>query len=290
MLVVHHIADNIANGKVGNRLGDPRESTRGRRPASRGPRGTHESGTYERGSGDRRPAREGRRRPRGTTSAPRSGAPCGSANSCRGKGWWSRTRPTGRGRPAAPCARRCSASPPTTWWAGGPVGQCRTGAPGSGWSRSRRPSRSPGASALERLCARTAAGTANEEQRAALVEVGGRLRTAVAEGAFATYSPLNRGPHDLVIESPGRAVAQRQLERPHPQMARFRFRLAMRPTPRAPPVPAPAPASAPFQLRLSRRRTRQHRQRSPATPPARCRDAPASPPARRPGPRPRPRR
>ncbi|WP_335984109.1 MULTISPECIES: GntR family transcriptional regulator [Streptomycetaceae] len=84
-------------------------------------------------------------------------------------------------------------------------------------------------SALERLCARKAAEHADEQQRAALAEVGERLRAAVAEGAFEDYSALNRRLHDLVIEFSGQAVARRQLERLNTQMVRFQFRLAMRP-------------------------------------------------------------
>ena len=84
-------------------------------------------------------------------------------------------------------------------------------------------------SALERLCARSAAKRANEEQRAELTEVGARLRTAVEEGALETYSALNRRLHDLIIEFSGQAVAKRQLERLNVQMVRFQFRLALRP-------------------------------------------------------------
>ncbi|OON79651.1 GntR family transcriptional regulator [Streptomyces tsukubensis] len=83
-------------------------------------------------------------------------------------------------------------------------------------------------SALERLCARKAAEHATEAQRAELTEIGERLRAAVAEEDFHTYSALNRELHDLVIEFSGQAVVKRQLERLNVQMVRFQFRLALR--------------------------------------------------------------
>ena len=83
--------------------------------------------------------------------------------------------------------------------------------------------------ALERLCARRTAEQANRQQREELAEVGTRLRTAVEEGSWETYSALNRRLHDLIIEFSGQVVAKRQLERLNVQMVRFQFRLAMRP-------------------------------------------------------------
>ncbi|MEV1022767.1 GntR family transcriptional regulator [Streptomyces sp. NPDC050264] len=83
-------------------------------------------------------------------------------------------------------------------------------------------------SALERVCARKAAEHANEAQRAELTGIGVRLRAAVAEEDFHTYSALNRKLHDLVIEFSGQVIAKRQLERLNVQMVRFQFRLALR--------------------------------------------------------------
>jgi DNA-binding GntR family transcriptional regulator len=82
---------------------------------------------------------------------------------------------------------------------------------------------------LERLCARRTAERAGKQERDELVELGVRLQTAVAEGAWETYSALNRRLHDLIIEFSGQVVAKRQLDRLNVQMVRFQFRLAQRP-------------------------------------------------------------
>ncbi|MEU4657462.1 GntR family transcriptional regulator [Streptomyces sp. NPDC023723] len=83
-------------------------------------------------------------------------------------------------------------------------------------------------SVLERLCARRAAEHATPAQRAELIELGARLRAAVAAEDFHAYSALNRKLHDLVIEFSGQTIAKRQLERLNVQMVRFQFRLALR--------------------------------------------------------------
>jgi len=83
--------------------------------------------------------------------------------------------------------------------------------------------------ALERLCARKAAERATEAEREELRDVARQLESAVAEGAFETYSALNRRLHDLVVRISGQAVAKRQLERLNAQMVRYQFRLALRP-------------------------------------------------------------
>jgi DNA-binding GntR family transcriptional regulator len=82
---------------------------------------------------------------------------------------------------------------------------------------------------LERLCARKTAEYADKQQREQLADVGVQLRAAVEEGAWETYSELNRRLHDLIIEFSGQSVAKRQLERLNVQMVRFQFRLALRP-------------------------------------------------------------
>jgi DNA-binding GntR family transcriptional regulator len=82
---------------------------------------------------------------------------------------------------------------------------------------------------LERLCARRTAERASKQERDELVELGAQLQAAVAEGAWETYSALNRRLHDLIIDFSGQVVAKRQLDRLNVQMVRFQFRLAQRP-------------------------------------------------------------
>ncbi|WP_328472887.1 GntR family transcriptional regulator [Streptomyces sp. NBC_00448] len=81
---------------------------------------------------------------------------------------------------------------------------------------------------LEVLCARRAAVHATAEDRKALLDVGERMRAAVAEGALDTYSALNRRLHERVAAASGQTVAESLLDRLNAQMVRHQFRLAAR--------------------------------------------------------------
>ncbi|MFJ2959762.1 GntR family transcriptional regulator [Streptomyces sp. NPDC087270] len=82
--------------------------------------------------------------------------------------------------------------------------------------------------ALEVLCARRAAVHATAEDRTALLDVGERMRAAVAEGDLDTYSALNRRLHERVAAASGQTVAESLLDRLSAQMVRHQFRLAAR--------------------------------------------------------------
>ncbi|MBR7832570.1 GntR family transcriptional regulator [Actinospica durhamensis] len=82
---------------------------------------------------------------------------------------------------------------------------------------------------LEGLCAAAAAERVDERGRAALRELGERMRTAVEEADIAGYAELNRRLHALVLALSGRRVAAQMLERLHAQSVRHQFRLSLRP-------------------------------------------------------------
>lgn len=83
--------------------------------------------------------------------------------------------------------------------------------------------------ALERLCVRKTALEASDEQREELRSIGQQMTEAVEDGAFDSYSALNRRMHRLIIKASGQQVASRQLDRLNNQMVRYQFRLALRP-------------------------------------------------------------
>lgn len=83
--------------------------------------------------------------------------------------------------------------------------------------------------ALEGLCAAKAAERADDEDRAALREIGERMQAAVADGDLVTYSGLNRQLHALIIEISGQNTACAVLERLHGQQVHHQFRLALHP-------------------------------------------------------------
>lgn len=80
--------------------------------------------------------------------------------------------------------------------------------------------------AIESLCAAAAARDASDEQVAALVDIGARMRACVDENDVETYSACNRELHDLVLETSGMQIAPTIVNRLRAQNARFRIRLA----------------------------------------------------------------
>ncbi|BBA95690.1 putative GntR family transcriptional regulator [Actinacidiphila reveromycinica] len=83
--------------------------------------------------------------------------------------------------------------------------------------------------ALEGLCAAKAAEHVTEDDRAALLDLGARMKAAVASGDVLGYSDLNRRLHGRVLEMSGQQTARAVLERLHGQNVRRQFRLAMQP-------------------------------------------------------------
>jgi DNA-binding GntR family transcriptional regulator len=83
--------------------------------------------------------------------------------------------------------------------------------------------------ALEGLCAAKAAARVTPAQAAALEELGGRMRAAVAAGEPVRYSALNHELHRLVREFSGQQVAAGLLERLNAQLVRHQFQLSLRP-------------------------------------------------------------
>ncbi|WNV85983.1 GntR family transcriptional regulator [Umezawaea sp. Da 62-37] len=83
--------------------------------------------------------------------------------------------------------------------------------------------------ALEGLCAAKAAERATEEDRAALREIGARMREAVAGGDMFGYSDLNKRMHELIMAVSGQTTARTVLARLRGQNVRRQFRLAMHP-------------------------------------------------------------
>ena len=81
---------------------------------------------------------------------------------------------------------------------------------------------------LEGLCAAKAATNATDDQIDALVQLGVRMRAAVADGEPMKYSAMNRELHRLVREIADQPVAGELLQRLHGQIVRHQFRLAMR--------------------------------------------------------------
>jgi DNA-binding GntR family transcriptional regulator len=81
---------------------------------------------------------------------------------------------------------------------------------------------------LEGLCAAKAAERVTDEQIADLQELGAKLRAAVADGEFLTYSALNRELHRTVRELSAQPVAIGLLDRLNAQSVRHQFRLALR--------------------------------------------------------------
>jgi DNA-binding GntR family transcriptional regulator len=81
---------------------------------------------------------------------------------------------------------------------------------------------------LEGLCAARAADKATDDQIAALVELGARMRSAVADGEPMKYSALNRDLHSLVREIADQRPAAELLQRLNGQIVRHQFKLAMR--------------------------------------------------------------
>ncbi|WP_016905903.1 GntR family transcriptional regulator [Streptomyces xiaopingdaonensis] len=83
--------------------------------------------------------------------------------------------------------------------------------------------------ALESLCARRAAASAGDADRAELRAIGEQMSRAVADGDLDAYSALNRRLHDTVARASGQEVATSLLDRLNGQTVRFQFRLALRP-------------------------------------------------------------
>ena len=82
---------------------------------------------------------------------------------------------------------------------------------------------------LEGVCAAAAAERVDERGRAALRELGERLRAAVERADTAAYTQLDRQLHTLVRSLSGRRVAARMLERLHAQSGRHQERLNLLP-------------------------------------------------------------
>jgi DNA-binding GntR family transcriptional regulator len=83
--------------------------------------------------------------------------------------------------------------------------------------------------ALEGLCAAKAAERVTDADREALLDLGARMKAAVAAGDVLGYSDLNRRLHGRVLEMSGQHTACAVLERLHGQNVRRQFRLAMHP-------------------------------------------------------------
>ncbi|WP_019544678.1 GntR family transcriptional regulator [Streptomyces sulphureus] len=83
--------------------------------------------------------------------------------------------------------------------------------------------------ALEGLCARRAAASAGDADRAELRDIGEQMSRAVTEGDLDAYSALNRRLHDTIARASGQEVAENLLDRLNGQTVRFQFRLALRP-------------------------------------------------------------
>ena len=81
---------------------------------------------------------------------------------------------------------------------------------------------------LEGLCAARAAQRATDDQVAALVELGRRMRAAVEDGEPMKYSAMNRDLHSLVREIASQPSAAELLQRLNGQIVRHQFKLAMR--------------------------------------------------------------
>jgi DNA-binding GntR family transcriptional regulator len=81
---------------------------------------------------------------------------------------------------------------------------------------------------LEGLCAAKAATSATDAQLAALDELGGQLREAVAQADPMKYSALNRELHRQVRECSGQPVASELLDRLNAQIVRHQFQLSLR--------------------------------------------------------------
>lgn len=81
--------------------------------------------------------------------------------------------------------------------------------------------------ALESLCAARAAERADAAGIARLVEVGERMRAAVAEGDAEAYSEGNQALHETVFELSEMRVAPRIISQLRAQNVRYRIRLAM---------------------------------------------------------------
>ena len=82
---------------------------------------------------------------------------------------------------------------------------------------------------LEGLCAARAAERIQAGDRAALREIGERMRTAVEVGQVMTYSALNEQLHAHILRLSGQQVASALLERLGAQTVRHQFRLSLRP-------------------------------------------------------------
>jgi DNA-binding GntR family transcriptional regulator len=83
--------------------------------------------------------------------------------------------------------------------------------------------------ALEALCAVKAAERLDDEQAAALLELGDRLRRSVADGDPLKYSAANTELHRTVRVISGQTVAVGLLDRLNAQLVRHQFQLAQRP-------------------------------------------------------------
>jgi DNA-binding GntR family transcriptional regulator len=83
--------------------------------------------------------------------------------------------------------------------------------------------------ALEGLCAAKAALLATDAQIDELNDLSKEMATAVTEGAFVSYSALNRRLHAQLVAFSQQRPADQMLERLNAQLIRHHYQLALRP-------------------------------------------------------------